>query len=377
MGKRQISISEAVKDIQSGMDDAELMAKYQLKAIGLQSLFKKLVSIGQMTQEELDGRTPGFTTTAVVSDKPHRSRPRAPVELKAKDVVNDIRSGMTDQELMEKYRLSSAGLEDLFSQLLASGVVRQFEIDERMPMLDATVDLKEMLSGLDLSEEDIWSEAEPEQPTASQSPSKEEAKGPQAVEIPTAPAPSEAPAPAPVKRKIKWNELIHDIRLGLSDPDIMAKYDIPYHELEKAFEHLIESNSVTRGEVFGRSSLHLQTTAVSLEEMDEMEGGFLAFPIPIHESAKPSVVGRLRHLSDTDIGTIGIDADVGDIKLLVISPEKFVHIDPFALEAECHSVKRAPEGTYAGFRISNISERHLQYLKKLIRMLTIDFGSQQ
>lgn len=377
MGKRQISISESVKDIRSGMDDAELMARYQLKAIGLQSLFKKLVSIGQMTQEELDGRMPGFTAAAVVSGMPQGSRLRAPVEIRAKDVVNDIRSGMTDQDLMEKYRVTSAGLEDLFDQLLKSGVVRQFEIDERMPMLDATVDLREMLSGLGLSGEDLWSEAEPEQPTASQSPSKEETKGPQVVGIPTAPAPPEAPAPAPVKRTVKWNELIHDIRLGLSDRDIMVKYDIPDHELEKAFEHLIESNSVTRGEVFGRSSLHLQTTAVSLEEMDQMEGGFLAFPIPIHESAKPTVVGRLRHLSDTDIGTIGIDANVGDIKLLVISPEKFVHIDPFALEAVCRSVKQAPEGTYAGFRITNISERHLEYLKKLIRMLTIDFGPQQ
>jgi hypothetical protein len=376
MGKRQISISEAVKDIRSGMDDAELMAKYQLKSIGLQSLFKKLVSIGQMTQEELGGRMPGFTAAAAVSGMPQGSRPRAPVEIRAKDVVNDIRSGMTDQDLMEKYRVTSAGLEDLFDQLLKSGVVRQFEIDERMPMLDATVDLKEMLSGLDLSAEDIWSEAEPEQPTASQSPSKKE-PSPQVVEIPTAPAPPEAPAPAPVKRTVKWNELIRDIRLGLSDRDMMVKYDIPYHELEKAFEHLIESNSVTRGEVFGRSSLHLQTTAVSLEEMDEMDGSFLAFPIPVYEPTKPTVVGRLRHLSDTDIGTIGIDSNVGDIKLLVISPEKFVHIDPFALEAVCRSAKRAPEGTYAGFRITNISEKHLQYLKKLIRMLTLDFGPQQ
>ncbi len=376
MGKRQISISEAVKDIQSGMDDAELMAKYQLKAIGLQSLFKKLVSIGQMTQEELDGRMPGITAATVASGMPQGSRPRAPVEIRAKDVVNDIRSGMTDQDLMEKYRVTSAGLEDLFDQLLKSGVVKQFEIDERMPMLDATVDLKEMLSGLDLSGEDIWSEAEPEQPTVSPSRSQEKTT-PQEVQVLPASAPPKTSTPAPVKRIVKWNELIRDIRLGLSDRDIMVKYDIPYHELEKAFEHLIESKSVTRGEVFGRSSLHLQTTAVSLEELEQPEGSFLAFPIPIYESTKPTVVGRLRHLSDTDIGTIGIDSNVGDIKFLVISPEKFVHIDPFALEAVCRSVKRAPEGTYAGFSITNISERHLQYLKKLIRMLTIDFGPQQ
>ncbi len=48
-----------------------------------------------------------------------------------KDIVNDIRSGTPDHELMKKYNLSSKGLQRAFQKLVAMGAMTQAEIDAR------------------------------------------------------------------------------------------------------------------------------------------------------------------------------------------------------------------------------------------------------
>ncbi|MEW6347707.1 MAG: ankyrin repeat domain-containing protein [Thermodesulfobacteriota bacterium] len=121
MLKPIIDVKDALHDIRMGMDDAELMQKYRLSAKGLQSLFTKLLGLGVISQYELG---------------------RGPVpEIKAKDAVRDIRSGMDDFALMDKYRLSAKGLQSLFDQLLAAGLLNQGDLDLRMPLSEKTVDI--------------------------------------------------------------------------------------------------------------------------------------------------------------------------------------------------------------------------------------------
>ncbi len=56
MAKTRLSAREVLNDIRSGCDDAFLMDKYNLSHRGLQSLFRKLIDKGIITQEELDER---------------------------------------------------------------------------------------------------------------------------------------------------------------------------------------------------------------------------------------------------------------------------------------------------------------------------------
>lgn len=51
---------------------------------------------------------------------------RAKREIRVGDLVNDIRSGMTDSDLRRKYRLSSRGLQSAFKKLAESAAVRPF-----------------------------------------------------------------------------------------------------------------------------------------------------------------------------------------------------------------------------------------------------------
>jgi hypothetical protein len=61
--------------------------------------------------------------------------------IKAKDIVNDIRDGMSDAQLMDKHRLSSKGLQSIFKKLVDARAIRPKELFNRAPSLDDTADV--------------------------------------------------------------------------------------------------------------------------------------------------------------------------------------------------------------------------------------------
>ena len=53
----------------------------------------------------------------------------AKITIDARQVLLDIRAGMTDTALMEKYKLSARGLQSLFKKLLDGGIIKQDDLD--------------------------------------------------------------------------------------------------------------------------------------------------------------------------------------------------------------------------------------------------------
>ena len=63
-------------------------------------------------------------------------------KIKAKEIVNDIRDGMSDSQLMEKHRLSLKGLQSVFRKLVEAKAISPRELFNRAPNVgDDTVDV--------------------------------------------------------------------------------------------------------------------------------------------------------------------------------------------------------------------------------------------
>lgn len=157
MAKTKIEARQALEDIRAGMDDSSMMDKYRLSAKGLQSLFRKLVKAELISRDELSGRMVGFSgdvRLADVSPTTSRSRPqtrRKPkTTVRASEAVEDIRSGMDDASMMDKYKLTSEGLQNLFVKLINAGLISQWEVDHRMESFESTVDLMAIMKSLGL-----------------------------------------------------------------------------------------------------------------------------------------------------------------------------------------------------------------------------------
>ncbi|MFH1113140.1 MAG: Ran-binding zinc finger domain-containing protein [Pseudomonadota bacterium] len=390
MAKRQIRIRAALADVRSGLSETELMDKYQLAAKGLQSLLTKLVASGLMTREELERHLPGFMQSAFLSEesgraggtdwKIRRTRPgekpgeRPGQVVRAADAIADIKAGMTDSELMGKYRLSSKGLQDLLEQLVKTGLVAPTEVERRMPTVDKTVDLRGFLNGLNLDE--ILKEPEVETVPVWKCPSCGISNSGKSAVCPAcghgAAAKKAAPKTPANARKdetpVNTAQVLKDVRAGLTDSELMVKHKIPYEKLDQVFRKLLESNAITRGELYGRSSLFLDT--VTVDSVPDESEHYLAFPIPVSDAMDPAVVGRLRTVGEGMVGLIGIEAAIDEERSFVVYPEKFVEIQPIAFDAACRWIVREPEGSYAGFEITFISERDRERLGQLVRSLT-------
>jgi ankyrin repeat protein len=134
MAKPKIDAKEALDDIRAGMDAVALMQKYSLSPRGLQSLFGKLSAEG-LVNEDLDvvddWRPPGGASTTAVN--------REKKEVSAKSVWLDLKTGLSDNDLMEKYKLSPKGLFSLFNKIMDAGFIKEYELEQGKPSLKRKV----------------------------------------------------------------------------------------------------------------------------------------------------------------------------------------------------------------------------------------------
>jgi len=135
MKKPVIDAIEALADIRAGLDDVDLMEKYNLSAKGLQSLFNKLDALGLLDRSAREGARGTRGPKAAGRVK----------EVSAKELLADFRGGLSDNELMRKHNLSAKELQGLFEQLLDAGLITESELEEQEQELDVTVDVREDL----------------------------------------------------------------------------------------------------------------------------------------------------------------------------------------------------------------------------------------
>jgi rubrerythrin len=131
-----IDAKEARDNIRSGMSDSALMAKFKLSPKGLQSLLNKLVTVGAVSKAELVLLLPEFMKSAVIPSDWNNSAGQASTgtrrNVNAYEAARDIRSGMSNADLMKKYGISPNGLEDLFEQLVGEALILPSELQFRL-----------------------------------------------------------------------------------------------------------------------------------------------------------------------------------------------------------------------------------------------------
>ncbi|MBI5570764.1 MAG: hypothetical protein HY914_12530 [Desulfomonile tiedjei] len=218
--KLDISLNEAVQAVRSGMSDLALMEKFSLSAKGVDKLLRKLVKVGAVEQAELDRRMYSSQMVRVMQldDLPEPVVPKP--RINAAEAVSLIRSDATDLQLMEKYSISTKGLESLFRKLVLAGEIMQTEIDHRKEVggMSPSEILEELL---------------------------------------------DAP---PNKPRIKASDAVSDVLSGLSDLQLMAKYSISADQLENLFKKLVRGGHIDQAEVDRRAIVSQLSHFVELEE---------------------------------------------------------------------------------------------------------------
>ncbi len=126
-----INTLEAADAIRRGVTDAELMEKFGISARGLESLFRKLVQAGAITETEITLRAVTLQKSHVVELTAAGDPSSIRATISPTDAVWAIRQGFSDAALMERYGISQQGLDSLFRELVQTRRVTSEELNRR------------------------------------------------------------------------------------------------------------------------------------------------------------------------------------------------------------------------------------------------------
>lgn len=173
--------------------------------------------------------------------------------------------------------------------------------------------------------------------------------------------------------RIKGRDLLDDIRSGMTDAELMEKYDISFQALRNAFQQLLNAKVVTAHELRRRSESDAHV--VNTDDTQRLPRNFVVFPIPIRDARRPTNKGNVRDITERSVGTIGIRADLDEMIVFQILPSEVVDVGPIQFVAKCRWIKRDPEGSFvAGFEIVRIKDEVKKRLQSLIREATFGDG---
>jgi Pentapeptide repeats (8 copies) len=136
--------------------------------------------------------------------------PNREITIKAIDAVRCIRSGMDDAALMQEFNVNAGGLQSLFTQLVAAGILRRSELEQRLSLSHASV----------------------------------------IVDVESA----ELPPPKGAKPRIDAAEALTFLRSGIDDAALMKKYNLSVKGLQSLFKKLTAAGLISDTQLSQRRS---------------------------------------------------------------------------------------------------------------------------
>jgi hypothetical protein len=173
-----------------------------------------------------------------------------------------------------------------------------------------------------------------------------------------------------IKRKIMAKDVVVDVRAGLSNAELMEKYQLSSAGLQSVFDKLVAAEALLDQELTCRR-LDDSDPSCEMSAPDEAARSYVMFRLPIYDLDDLTVEGLIHDISEKDLMVEGISVQVGEVKRLLIQADEFADVYPFTFDAICRSVEErgSAEGFAAVFEITSISGVGRGELRKLCRVL--------
>lgn len=174
------------------------------------------------------------------------------------------------------------------------------------------------------------------------------------------------------KRIIKAKTLVADIRAGLTESELLAKYDISAIELR----HVVSSLR-SKGHIRAREIAEWHASADESPGKSgtrELPRAYLRIPPEISDCQDALNRGLVTDISVGGFRTRGLTAGVGDRKAFLIHACDIADTVAVQVKATCKWCKgEAAEANLreAGFSIDEVSESGVIEIQKLIQLLSI------
>jgi hypothetical protein len=171
-------------------------------------------------------------------------------------------------------------------------------------------------------------------------------------------------------RKIKAREIVADVRAGVSDFELMAKYELSVQELADILTKLVDAGRIRKAELEERNPFfddpanRLQTRRFTRT--------YLRIPLDIKDVADPGRTGLVTDLSKDGFRTRGLVPAFGEEKEFLIGSSEVSR--EIRIRATCVWGKasgRDSRAHEAGFKITHVSDEDLREISTIVGFLAL------
>lgn len=232
----------------------------------------------------------------------------ARTKINGREAVRDILSGMDDTALMEKYSLSSKGLETLVNRLVDFGMLRKSDSDVGQPQ---------------------------------------------------------------ARRKISAREIVADIASGMSESDLMVKYGLSQNRLQRVCKKLLQARDRSRTELKEEITIDGTTMVEANVRMTQRHYPDFDLPIYEASSPEIQGRVRDITEEGVGVFGIEASVYQVKYFVVLGDPFGEVEPFEFVAECRWSRVLDGDNGQSSGFRIVRIVDQDLRKLRKLIQLITL------
>jgi hypothetical protein len=174
----------------------------------------------------------------------------------------------------------------------------------------------------------------------------------------------------PSVRRIKAKKIVADIRAGVSDFELMAKYELSVQDLADVMNKLVDAARIRKAELEERNPF-FDDPANRLKTRRSPRT-YLRLPLVIQDIADPERAGLVTDLSIDGFRTVDLLPVVGKEKDFLIGSSEVAR--KIRIRAKCVWAKAGSPGGHrlqAGFKITHVSDDDLSEIRRLTRLLSL------
>ncbi len=155
-----------------------------------------------------------------------------------------------------------------------------------------------------------------------------------------------------MEKRIRAADIVRDIREGLSDIELMAKYNLTLKGFLSLLRRSLEAKILDPSEIATRFASYEE---ILIDDNRTIPRFKVQESIQIQEYKRPDIQGLLTEISENGVRIQGISGSPGDIKILAVSARESLGINPLVFEAECKWSSRESSGTvHAGYETRRV-----------------------
>jgi hypothetical protein len=175
---------------------------------------------------------------------------------------------------------------------------------------------------------------------------------------------------APPKKRIVIEEIVKDIRSGMSDSELMGRYELTAPLLTATLKQLLEQKFLDKEDLDNRDLSPL--SRVSLFSVRQVPRYSSPLTVTISGDQYRQKKGQVLDISVKGLRTVGLEATVGQTQTLTIHGDEFGEVATFQVRGTCRWTKASERGeVLAGFEIVEIPTGSHQELLHWIRLCKI------